>query len=199
MSHLKTILTLCLFACYLSACCLSADTPVFTALPPHIIFDASKAHLVTFDSFDTALPSTLSISCGSGVISIDFKTGHVDLPKGVPIDKAATDFWQKVTEAFPDFKAQVIGDALKEKDAIIAKQAEQIQRDQEVMMPPVTGPITPPLTTMWGDDYMKAHPKAFKDSKDGHFYFVEWSMPGENKFELGLRSDGVVVWREIKP
>lgn len=55
-------------------------------------------------------------------------------------------------------------------------------------------------TIMWGDDFMKAHPDIFKNAnwKTDHYQFIHVGNSTGPSYELGLRSDGVVVWREIK-
>ncbi len=48
------------------------------------------------------------------------------------------------------------------------------------------------MAVRWADDL--PHPKPYV-----HNYFVLLSPDGNQRFELGLRGDGVVVWRELKP
>lgn len=57
----------------------------------------------------------------------------------------------------------------------------------------------PPLTTMWGEDYLKAHPMFAGEvaMKTFHFFMLNGGRGGPS-YELGLRSDGVIVWREVK-
>lgn len=50
----------------------------------------------------------LSISCGKSWIEIDYKTGAVKLPKDVPLDEAAIQFWRAVADAFPEARRQII-------------------------------------------------------------------------------------------
>lgn len=60
-------------------------------------------------------------------------------------------------------------------------------------------PVAAPVTTMWGDDYLKAYPAKVGIAAVTHFHFVFLSGPnGTPSYEFGLRSDGVVVWREVK-
>ena len=133
---------------------------------------------IVFDggTLDFKYPRNLSIKAGSGQIVIDFKTGNVELPKDMKLPDAAVAFWLRVAEAFPEMRR-----------AIISGNPE-------------------PLTTMWGEDYLKAHASlmigATKEQAASvtKMYFVMIAgSDGRPGYEFGLRSDGVVVWREIKP
>lgn len=117
-----------------------------------------------------AYPQNLSIKADAGFIVIDLKTGQVTLPKDMPLPDAAVAFWLRVAQAFPECRR-----------AIISGNSE-------------------PLTTMFGEDYLKSHPKlAGKVANISKFYFVMIQPnDGELGYEFGLRSDGVVVWREVK-
>lgn len=51
---------------------------------------------------------------------------------------------------------------------------------------------SPRLGTTWGNDL--PHPP-----NTAHYWVMIYAPDGKAKYELGLRADGVVVWREIKP
>jgi hypothetical protein len=73
------------------------------------------------------------------------------------------------------------------------------------IMPP------PPITTLWGDDYLAKYPQPQMTygSANGifmgkveplkHMRFVMLAGYNGPSYEFGLRSDGVVVWRELPP
>lgn len=48
-----------------------------------------------------------------------------------------------------------------------------------------------PVTVIWGDDFKPKNPFIMSQK------FILIVTPAGRKFEIGLRTDGVVVWREI--
>jgi hypothetical protein len=114
-------------------------------------------------------PQSLVLSVGKGRIVINLQTGQVDLPKDMTLPNAAVAFWLQVARSFPECRnAILLGDST-------------------------------PLTTTWGEDYMKEHPMFGGEVAAKKFHFIMLTGPrGGPSYELGLRSDGVVVWREVK-
>lgn len=53
-----------------------------------------------------------------------------------------------------------------------------------------------PLRTKWGDDLAK---EAGTYKAGTHYEMIAVRYGGTKAYEMGLRSDGVVVWREVKP
>jgi hypothetical protein len=52
--------------------------------------------------------------------------------------------------------------------------------------------------TLWGDDLKALYPEAFAKPTVENFYITLIQIQHGPSFEFGLRSDGVVVWREVK-
>lgn len=50
-------------------------------------------------------------------------------------------------------------------------------------------------TIIWGDDWK---PVNTPNASITHQYFILFTKPDGPRYEAGLRSDGVVVWREVK-
>ena len=46
--------------------------------------------------------TTFTFSCGDGEIVIDTTTGKVTLPEGMPLDKAAREFWLCLEKVYPE-------------------------------------------------------------------------------------------------
>jgi hypothetical protein len=61
---------------------------------------------------------------------------------------------------------------------------------------------TPEVTTLWGEDFVKMYPH-LAGTKFNRLSFRFVSPTPDQKtlaeYEIGLRFDGVVVWREVKP
>lgn len=126
----------------------------------------------TRETLNLTYSSNLSIRAGTGQIIIDLKTGNVELPKDMKLPDAAMAFWLRVAQAFPECRRAIIsGD-------------------------------TTPLTTIWGDDWLKKYPakNPSPNATIAKICFIA-ILPSEGRpgYEFGLRSDGVTVWREIKP
>jgi hypothetical protein len=69
--------------------------------PNHIVFRVASPELAVFR------PSSLTIMCGSGHISISMKDGSVTFHNCDP-DEAARQFWFKVEQAFPYFRSAIL-------------------------------------------------------------------------------------------
>lgn len=122
----------------------------------------------------------LSIGAGSGAIVINFKTGQVDLPKDMKLPDAAVAFWLQVARCFPDLRRAIL-----------------------------TGDPTP-LTTAWkvGRLVLAAQVESPPNRIDRDMIVVptdtlrvtgkRWNFSPDETIEIGLRSDGVLVWREVK-
>lgn len=82
-------------------------------------------------------------------------------------------------------------------DAAVAFWLRVAQCFPECRRAMLAGDPTPP-TTMWGQDWLKTQTgnASLNVSK---FHFVLIGGTHGPSYELGLRSDGVVVWREVKP
>lgn len=57
---------------------------------------------------------------------------------------------------------------------------------------------------MWGDDFLKPTPPSVTTASGhtftyAHYRFICLTAPDNRQFEIGMRKDGVVVWREVKP
>ena len=52
---------------------------------------------------------------------------------------------------------------------------------------------------MWGEDFIRANPEIFKDRTLKSVGLIRIDYGNGPAYELGLRSDGVVVWREVAP
>lgn len=127
----------------------------------------------SFDSSLTLLnqPLTLTLQAGTGFIRINCKTGEVTLPKGMKLDDAAVAFWLRVGQVFPEVREAILSTTI------------------------------PRTTTTWGEDYVRQHqmfPGEPTQLTKFHFALLQGSRGGA-AYELGLRSDGVIVWREVKP
>lgn len=95
--------------------------------------------------------SSLVLSAGKGQITINLKTGQVDLPKDMTLPDAAVAFWLRVAQCFPEVRQAII-----------------------------TGDPTP-KTVEWID------------------FGPSTTLNANNRpIRIGLRSDGVVIWREAK-
>ncbi len=59
----------------------------------------------------SAAPQNLVLSAGGSSITINLKTGQVDLPKDMTLPDAAVAFWLRVAQAFPECRrAMLTGD-----------------------------------------------------------------------------------------
>lgn len=82
-------------------------------------------------------------------------------------------------------------------DAAVAFWLRVAQAFPECRQAMLTGDPTP-LATMWGDDVKDKIPTP-AGAKITRVHFILFTKPDGTRLEAGLRSDGVVVWREVKP
>lgn len=54
------------------------------------------------------MPNALVLSAGKGNITINLRTGQVDLPKDITLPDAAVAFWLRVAQAFPECRQAII-------------------------------------------------------------------------------------------
>lgn len=94
--------------------------------------------------------------------------------RGVELDQAARAFWDAVAEAVPDFRNAIVAGA-------------RAQREEDRMK----------TTTRWGADYLREHRAEFAEQVT-HFEYMRVAPSFEPAREIGFRSDGVVVWREVE-
>jgi len=61
----------------------------------------------------TGASSVIEFQTDKGVITINCRTGSVELSKGMTLDAAAVEFWKAVAKAFPNAKKMIVEGEIK--------------------------------------------------------------------------------------
>jgi hypothetical protein len=121
---MKTILalSLCLFAC-----CLSADDKLASA-------NTTSANASCIWTVDPTVCTLTSVECiDLGGVHISCATGKVAFSQDAKPDAAALEFWRQIALQYPEVQREMIADALKGKDEIIERQLAIIERQQRLI------------------------------------------------------------------